>query len=455
MNRKKVFSINNLKLLSDSNIKFHTANGIDKMNYKSFKNQEYDLLKNIRKKVHNNTYKFTKYKEKLLVKDRYSIPRCISIPTLTDRICLKACHELLGYKFPEATTMPLPQECIKKISREQNEYDYFIKIDISNFYGSINHYRLFSILNSKIKDEPFLNLLKNAIETPTYPDNKVNMIGLPQGLSISNILSHIYMLDFDQKYKENNDISFIRYVDDILILCKSSEKEAIKEKVFYDIKRNCMLTTNDKKFKEGYLLTETFTFLGYSTVINNSNFLLSIPENKINDMQNRIIDKITKYNRTKNIKGNAKAKETFIFEFNLMITGALSKKVTIDTLKTRRYGWIFFYSQLTDLTILYKLDAFIDKKLKEYFLKDELTYLQKNIKSFSRSHYESKYNLNNSNYFFQPDKYNTEEQKTFLEATYNLNILKEETSENISKLFRKYVYKKVKEENEDVLHGMS
>lgn len=455
MNRKKVFSINNLKLLSDSNIKFHTANGIDKMNYKSFKKQQYDVLKSIRKKVHNNTYKFTKYKEKLLVKDRYSIPRCISIPTLTDRICLKACHELLGYKFPEATTMPLPQECIKKIAREQNQYDYFIKIDISNFYGSINHYRLFSILNSKIKDEPFLNLLKNAIETPTYPDNKVNMIGLPQGLSISNILSHIYMLDFDQKYKENNDICFIRYVDDILILCKSSEKEDIKEKIFYDIKRNCMLTMNEKKFKEGYLLTETFTFLGYSTVINNSEFLLSIPENKINDMQNRIVDKITKYNRTKNIKGNIKARETFIFEFNLMITGALSKKVTIDTLKTRRYGWIFFYSQLTNLTILYTLDAFIDKKLKEYFLKDELTYLQNNIKSFSRAHYESKYNLNKSKYFFQPDKYNTDEQKKFLEDTYGLNFSKDETSENIAKLFRKYVYKKVKEENEDVLHGMS
>lgn len=455
MNRKKVFSINNLKVLSDSNIKFHTANGIDKMNYKSFKRQENAILKNIRKKVHNNTYKFTKYKEKLLVKDRYSIPRCISIPTLTDRICLKACHELLRYKFPDATTMPLPQECIKKIVREHNEYDYFIKIDISNFYGSINHYRLFSILNSKIKDEPFLNLLKNAIETSTYPDSNVNMIGLPQGLSISNILSHIYMIDFDQKYKENINICFIRYVDDILILCKSAEKEDIKEQVLYDIKRNCVLTVNDKKFKEGFLSTESFTFLGYSTVTTNSKFLLSIPKNKINNMQNRIIDKITKYNKTKNIKANTKAKEAFIFEFNLMITGALSKKVTIDTLKTRRYGWIFFYSQLTDLTILYKLDSFIDKKLKEYFFKDELAYLQKNIKSFSRAHYESKYNLNNSKYFFQPDTYNTEEQKLFLEDTYNLNILKDETSENIDKLFHKYVYKKVKEENEDVLHGMS
>src|SRR5690606_23746907 len=111
--------------------------------------------------------------------------------------------------------------------------------------------------------------------------------------------------------------------------------------------------------------------------------------------------------------------------------------------------------QLTNLTILYTLDAFIDKKLKEYFLKDELTYLQNNIKSFSRAHYESKYNLNNSKYFFQPDKYNTDEQKKFLEDTYGLNFSKDETTENIAKLFRKYVYKKVKEENEDVLHGMS
>ena len=457
MNKRKVFSANNLKLISNSNIKFHTANGIDKMSYDTFKKQEEYILNKINKKVHDDSYRFIKYKEKLLIKDRYSIPRCISIPTLTDRICLKACHELLGYKFLEATKMPLPQECIKKIKREKDEYDYFIKIDISNFYGSINHYRLFSVLNSKIKDKVFLNLIKKAIETPTYPENKKNVIGLPQGLSISNILSHIYMLDFDRKYKENDKICFIRYVDDILILCKSSEKETLKNDIFYELKRNYMLPTNDKKFKEGFLLKDTFNFLGYCTNINKSGdkYLLSVPEGKIHKMQNRLINKITKYNLTKNKKNISTPIEAFIFETNLMITGAISKTITIDSNKTRRYGWIFFYSQLDDLSVLYKLDDFLKNKITEYFSKDEQAYILKRIKSFSKAYHESKFNLNNSKYFFRPDDYDTQQQKDFLATVYNFNVQRDASPEMISNTFRKYVHKKVKEEHEDVIHGNS
>lgn len=462
MDRKDVFSLDNLKNISDANIKFFTAVGIDKMNYDVFKKQEKAILDKMSEKVNNNTYAFTKYKEKLLVKDRYSVPRCVSIPTLTDRTCLKAIHELLKHKFPEAKRSPLPQEVIKKIDLNNPEYDYFIKIDISNFFGTINHFRLFLILESRIDDEFFLRLIQNALETKTddgnqNPTDTRNTLGVQQGLSISNILAHIYLLEFDRLYERNQNISYVRYVDDILILCKHDEKNDIIDGLSYDLKRNYMLSLNKRKFKKGCIKETPFNFLGYRSkfVEKDSESLLSIPKDKIVRIQNRIMAKITKYKKTKDNKKFPTAKEIFIFELNLIITGAITSKLGKDTDKSRRYGWIFYYSQLTDLTILYQLDAFIKREIKNSFPEAEQKELIIRIKTFSRAYHESKYNLGKSKYFERPDDMDEKEQIKFLKEVYNYKFSTRKTSEEISNVFYKYFYERIEEENEDVLHGIS
>ncbi|MGX7419848.1 reverse transcriptase domain-containing protein [Carnobacterium gallinarum] len=139
----------------------------------------------------------------MILKGRNSIPICISIPTLKDKVCLKATLKTLKEYFPECKNTLLSQECIKEIKSkiDSKKYDYFITLNISNFYGDIKHYKLMMMLRDRIKDETFLDLIKQAIIPPIYPDKSKSISGVPQGLSSSNILAQIYMTKFDGKFK--------------------------------------------------------------------------------------------------------------------------------------------------------------------------------------------------------------------------------------------------------------
>ncbi|EAK9054008.1 hypothetical protein E5995_07565, partial [Listeria monocytogenes] len=105
----------NMKDLSSKAIKFYSATGLDNVNYRTYSKREETFIEEIRERVLKNNYKFTRYKEKLILKNRYSYPRCISIPTLKDKLTLKVILETLKEYFPQEARPPLPQECIKAI----------------------------------------------------------------------------------------------------------------------------------------------------------------------------------------------------------------------------------------------------------------------------------------------------------------------------------------------------
>ncbi|WP_312609167.1 hypothetical protein, partial [Mammaliicoccus sciuri] len=104
MNRKLLkshFKLKKLKELSKKSVTYNSAIGRDNMTFHRFKEIEDNVLLKIRENVLNETYDFITYKEKLIVKNRNEIPRFISIPTLADKICLKALNETLKNYYPE------------------------------------------------------------------------------------------------------------------------------------------------------------------------------------------------------------------------------------------------------------------------------------------------------------------------------------------------------------------
>lgn len=72
---------------------------------------------------------------------------------------------------------------------------------------------------------------------PKLVDGKIKDLGIPQGSSMSALLSNIYLIDFDayiSKKAEQMGFTYRRYCDDLLIICKTEqakdlEKEVIKE----------------------------------------------------------------------------------------------------------------------------------------------------------------------------------------------------------------------------------
>lgn len=354
------------------------AVGIDGTSKEKFDEILDSELSLIQRKIENNIYDFSFYKQKLIVKSMNKT-REISIPTLRDKLVIKYLDFYIRDKFEEVTKNILnAQQIIKKVKDSKNKYDSFIKVDIQNFFSSINHEILVNKLKSNIDDETILNLITKVITQSTVDVNTPfkqrikynNKEGLPQGLSISGLLSEIYLFDLVQKYSIKDNLEFFRYVDDVLIFCKKSDIEEITKSLksdFEDLKltiHDFAINSNKSSFGN---INEPFEFLGYKF----EDKLISVRETSIQKMYANISKLFTLYKNKKYF-----SKEEFITRLNLKITGCV-----IDG---KKYGWISFFSLINDYTLLFMLDKFVEKSCKNFNINYE------EIKKFSRAIYEIK-----------------------------------------------------------------
>ena len=446
---QKLFTKKQLNKTFENYILYNSATGIDKVNYNTFVLNLEENIDVINRKVKDGSFKFTPYKEKLILKSRTSPPRLISIPTIRDKLVLKSLHLILKEVYKDDLIQPLPQDCIASIKDNVNNYDYFIKIDISDFYGSILHGILFDKLQKKIKKKELLDLIKKAILTQTYGPGMTALKqitkGIPQGLSISNILAHLYMLDFDDKFKSIPDLHYIRYVDDILILCNEIKVNEINDMIAYEIKAILGLEINISKtyFRP---LKENFEFLGYQSFHGkNEDIGLTIKKSNKNKFENSIVKLFTKYKYSVD-----KSAEEFIFTLNNKITGSISKELDGNSKKEYYYGWIFYYKKIDDVGFLYHLDRLVEK----LFYQTERCRRKVNfndIKKFHTTFFEVNYNLHETTYIHKPDELNINEQRELLKKVFQINDDKLTNDNKIEKMYKKLVYKPIKEFEKDVI----
>ncbi|MDH0356351.1 reverse transcriptase domain-containing protein [Morganella sp. GD04133] len=231
----KNFEINNLKRIYKDIVSLSPSIGVDNMSHEVFWKYQANEIEIIKRKCLSGDYKFNKYKLKLISKGRGKFPREISIPTIRDKIALRSICDSLQEIYQNVISFDLPQDMVINVKKsiENRKYDYFIKFDVANFYPSIQHDKLISRLGSKIRDRRILALIESAISSPTVSkprhDDKPSLQGVPQGLSISNILAAIYLLNIDVYFRSNKDIEYYRYVDDIMILCNSTDAISIAD----------------------------------------------------------------------------------------------------------------------------------------------------------------------------------------------------------------------------------
>jgi hypothetical protein len=93
---------------------------------------------------------------------------------------------------------------------------YITKLDISNFYESIDRPRFFNkILSDGKLSRQTLELISVFFKTLKKQDIK----GLPRGVGLSAVLAELSLKDLDEQfYKDKNVFYYTRYVDDIFVL---------------------------------------------------------------------------------------------------------------------------------------------------------------------------------------------------------------------------------------------
>ncbi len=431
-----IFSEDNLKRIYDENILLSTATGVDNMNHKIFNNISGEQISIVRNKALKGNYDFTKYKLKLISKGRGKAPREISIPTIRDRIALRALCDLLQSRFSSSLNFMLPQQVIhdvkNKISSES--YSAYIKLDVSNFYPSIKHDKLLSRLKKRIKDKEILNVIENAITAQTVirPSSKdlKNTCGVPQGLSISNVLAAIFLSNIDKRFSSKINLKYYRYVDDVLILCRSDEVKEISDEVIYQFRRlglkiHCPIKAPEKS-SIGDIGADDFSYLGYYF----DDKLVSARKGSIDKLRESILSIFTGYKHSK-----LKSKKFLEWRLNLRITGC------IFTNKSK--GWLFFFSEINDEVLLHELDHFVRNLCKRYSV-------DISPKKFVRSYYEISHKKYDSKYIPNFDRYAVNDMAYVLSEYFNKST-KGMSDFDVEYNFKKRISRQVKDLETDIM----
>lgn len=401
---QKYFSPEALRKIFIDKIKSKPSIGIDGTSASAFEASIRSETETCSRKIKSYNFKFSPYLEEVKSKGKNKFPRIISKPTIRDKTLLSSANKCLQAYYPDAVNKKLPNEIIREIKetlKKSNEDLFFCKVDIKSFYDHINHEILLRKL-SRVVDKKTLWLISNAIKNITvsastkkkyYPT--ANSLGVPQGLPISNILSDIYLHKIDKKFESED---YRRYVDDILIISSKDTSKTTEhlKNLLYKIK----LETNEKT-EEGRI-SEGLEYLGYNFIGNNR---VSVRDSSRDKFTASLIAPITRYK-----KGQDKSigttwltietrKNILIEHLNEKITGAISEK--------KRFGWIFYFIEITDLKILYDLDAIIKRELKKAYLTP--TEISR-VKRLSRAYHEAKHTPEGG-YIHNYDIYKTTQEK--------------------------------------------
>ena len=358
--------------------KFIGLDGIDTSKFGENLDTEISL---IQKKVLSGSYHFTRYREKLILKSADKSPRQISIPTIRDALTLRAMCNLLTSQFSECRMRP-PHDCTKRVAyaaSQSSTGDSFLRMDVVNFYPSVHHETLCDQLKVKGGEVRLVALVKAAISNPTgFSKKKATGLGVPQGLSISNILSMIYLDDFDKRFEAKYE--FFRYVDDILLVVDGSKANNIHDEISGYLSKNL-------KLKSHALSTENADKTVISTVEAGTEYLgykitrteLQIREKSYKKMFRAIVGCL------RPLKGSARI-EQVIWRLNLIITGCRTED--------RSVGWVFFFRQSTDIGQFHRMDAFVRQQLFQYGLGKHIP----KVKRFGKTYHETRFNRDNTNY---------------------------------------------------------
>jgi group II intron reverse transcriptase/maturase len=216
---------------------------------------------------------------------------------------------------------------------------YAVDIDLDKFFDTVHQSKLIEIVSRRVKDGRVISLIHKYLKAGVVVRNKFeeSIEGVPQGGPLSPLLSNIMLNELDKELEKRGH-RFVRYADDMVILCKSKRSaNRTLTNITRFIENKLFLKVNKEKTVVAYI--SKIKFLGYSFYQNKEGGRLRLHSNTISKMKVRIKELTSRSNGW----SDAKRKES------------LKQFIT---------GWVNYFKLADIKSLLPKVDEWYRRRLR-------------------------------------------------------------------------------------------
>ena len=166
-----------------------------------------------------------------------------------------ACTHVKGHGGQKAT--------VRRVYDQLTNYRFVLRTDVKEYYASIDHYLLMDKLAKHIKDKFILNLLWQYLHRMVERGGLYREIqqGISRGCPLSPLIGAFFLGELDQTFQQD-ELFYVRYMDDILILAPTRWKLRWAVKTLNQIFNTLKLEKHPDKTFVGWI-EKGFDFLGY------------------------------------------------------------------------------------------------------------------------------------------------------------------------------------------------
>ena len=250
------------------------AGGVDKVTVEKFGDNLDENIKQLLTELKEKTYKPSPVRRVYIPKKNGKM-RPLGIPTIKDRIVQQALVMRLE-PFFEANVFHRDscgfrpnrdaETALKKILWNiETGHHYIYDFDIKGYFDNIPHKKLMKVLNKYIADGTVLDIIWKSLKAGYMEDEILyeTTSGTMQGGVISPLTANIYLNELDWELEKEN-LRFVRYADDSIVMCKTSQELEKAKEVVQRVLDELGLEIAEDKTDDIDFHDKDFDYLGFT-----------------------------------------------------------------------------------------------------------------------------------------------------------------------------------------------